>query len=165
MWRIRGSPGSLRSARRFGLLDTGDGGRTWVADADAGPAGGNLFRVGDRVIFSNNTGTHLQRSDGNGEWAPLIGPATMVSDGVFAGSVLHLKNSRGFYREAPSGEFELTAMKSPELNGATFYLFMVDVHTGNIIHEQFKWVNDLAGALAVLLALSGPVLWWRWKNR
>lgn len=160
-----GEPGKLTLSTRFGLLDTDDDGRTWVADAGAGPAGGNLFRVEDRVVFSNNTGTHLQRSDRDPDWKPLVGPATMVSDGVFADSMLHLKNSRGFYREAPSGEFELTAMKSPQLTGATFYLFVVDVHTGNVFHEQFKWVNDLAGALAVLLALSGPVLWWRWKNR
>ena len=89
----------------------------------------------------------------------------MVSDGVFVGSTLYLKNSKGLYREQASGDFELTDMQSPQLQGATFYLFMVDVHTGNVFHEQFKWVNDLAGALAILLVLSGPILWWRWKNR
>ena len=158
-------PGKLTLSTRFGLLDTDDGGRTWVADAGAGPAGGNLFRVGDRVFFSNNRGMHLQRRDGEREWSQINGPATMVSDGVWLDSVIYLKNSRGFYRERPSGDFELTDMKSPPLEGATFYLFVVDVHTGNIIHEQFKWVNDLVGGLAVLLVLTGPVLWWRWKNR
>ena len=160
-----GQPGRLSISTRLGLLHTNNGGRTWRADSRAGSKGGNLFRVGDRIVFSNNTGTHLQRSDGAGDWAPIDGPATMISDGIFLDSALHLKNSKGFYKETPSGQFELTEMKSPRLEGATFYLFVVDIHTGNVIHAQFKWINDLVGALAVLLVLSGPFLWWRWKNR
>ena len=160
-----GAPRRLSVSTRFGLLHTEDGGRSWNADVDTGDQGGNLFRVGNRVFFSNNRGMHLQRRDGDRAWSQIKGPATMVSDGVFVNSALHLKNSRGFYRETALGEFELTEMKSPQLEGATFYLFVVDIHTGNIIHEQFKWVNDLIGGLAVLLVLSGPVLWWRWKNR
>ena len=160
-----GEPQRLSVTTRLGLLHTEDGGKTWARDPAAGEQGGNLFRVGDRVIFSNNRGTHLQRRDRDGEWSPISGPTTMISDGVPLGSTLFLKNSKGFYREQASGGFELTDMQSPRLEGATFYLFVVDVHTGNIIHEQFKWVNDLVGALAVLLVLTGPVLWWRWKSR
>ena len=160
-----GEPRRLSVSTRLGLLHTDDGGRSWKADIDTGDQGGNLFRVGNRVFFSNNRAMHLQRRDGNRAWSEIKGPATMVSDGVLLDSALYLKNSRGFYREQASGDFELTDMKSPQLAGATFYLFVVDVHTGNIIHEQFKWVNDLVGALAVLLVLTGPVLWWRWKSR
>lgn len=159
-----GEPGRLSVTTRFGLLHTEDGGKSWRGDSHTGELGGNLFRVRDRVIFSNNRGMHLQRRDGGG-WLPVNGPATMVSDGVLLDSALYLKNSKGFYREQASGDFELTDMNSPQLEGATFYLLVVDVHTGNIIHEQFKWVNDLVGALAVLLVLTGPILWWRWKNR
>ena len=160
-----GEPQRLSVSTRLGLLHTNDGGGSWQADPDTGHQGGNLFRVRNRVLFSNNRGMHLQRSDGARGWAPINGPATMVSDGVFVDATLFLKNSRGFYRERASGDFELTGMQSPQLEGATFYLFVVDVHTGNVIHEQFKWINDLAGGLAVLLVLSGPLLWWRWKNR
>ena len=160
-----GQPQRLSVTTRLGLLHTFDGGGSWVADAGAGTQGGNLFRVRDRLVLSNNRGDQLQQMDGEPNWTRLLGPTTMVSDGVLLDSVLYLKNSRGFYRETTPGEFELTAMKSPKLKGATFYLFVVDVHTGNVIHEQFKWINDLVGALAMLLALSGPVLWWRWRNR
>ena len=160
-----GEPRRLSVSTRLGLLHTDDGGRSWKADIDTGDQGGNLFRVGNRVFFSNNRGMHRQRRDGERGWSQIKGPATMVSDGVLLDSALYLKNSRGFYREHASGDFELTDMKSPQLAGATFYLFVVDVHTGNIIHEQFKWVNDLVGGLAVLLVLTGPVLWWRWKSR
>ena len=160
-----GEPGQLSVTTRFGLLHSEDGGKSWRGDSHTGELGGNLFRVRDRVIFSNNRGMHLQRRDGGGGWSPVNGPATMVSDGVLLDSALYLKNSKGFYRERASGNFELTDMKSPQLEGATFYLFVVDIHTGNIIHEQFKWVNDLVGTLAVLLVLTGPILWWRWKNR
>ena len=160
-----GQPDKLSVTTRLGLLHTSDGGKTWQADAATGPSGGNLFRVQDRVLFSNNRGAQMQRIDGEANWTALRGPTTMVSDGVFADGVLHLKNSKGFYREIAPSEFELTDMQSPALAGATFYLFMVDVHTGNVFHPQFKWANDLAGVLAVLLVLSGPILWWRWKTR
>lgn len=160
-----GEPARLSVSTRLGVLHTEDGGRTWQADADTAGQGGNLLRVRDRVLFSNNRGTQLQRRDGESGWSPIRGPTTMVSDGVFVGSTLYLKNSKGFYRERASGDFELTGLQSPQLQGATFYLFVVDVHTGNVFHEQFKWVNDLVGALAILLVLTGPVLWWRWKNR
>ncbi len=160
-----GEPQRLSVSTRLGLLHTEDGGKSWKGDRDAGKRGGNLFRERDRVIFSNNRGMQLQRRDGDSEWSPIRGPTTMVSDGVMLESALYLKKSKGFYREQASGKFELTDMKSPPLEGATFYLFVVDVHTGNIIHEQFKWINDLIAALAVLLAVSGPILWWRWKTR
>ena len=160
-----GQPERLSVTTRFGLLHTADGGKSWQRDVVAGEQGGNLFRERDRVVFSNNRGVHLERRDGADGWSPLTGPATMVSDGVLLDSTLYLKNSRGFYREQASGNYELTDMRSPQLEGATFYLFVVDLHTGNIIHEQFKWVNDLVGVLAVLLVVSGPVLWWRWKSR
>ena len=160
-----GQPQRLSVTTRLGLLHSFDGGRSWEADTGAGTQGGNLIRVRNRLVLSNNVGDQLQQLDGRQDWTRLQGPTTMVSDGVLLDSVLHLKNSRGFYRETSPGEFELTAMKSPKLKGATVYLFVVDVHTGNVIHEQFKWVNDLVGTLAVLLVLSGPILWWRWKNR
>lgn len=160
-----GQPQRLSVTTRLGLLHTFDGGASWGGDAGAGSQGGNLFRVGGRLVLSNNRGDQLQQLDGQQQWTPLTGPTTMVSDGVLLDSALYLKNSRGFYRETAPGKFELTDMKSPRLKGATFYLFVVDVHTGNVIHAQFKWVNDLVAALAVLLALSGPILWWRWRNR
>ena len=89
----------------------------------------------------------------------------MVSDALMVDGVLHLKNSKGFYRDSGDWQFELTDIGSPDLAGATFYLFMVDVHTGNVFHPQFKWVSDLIAILAILLVMSGPILWWRERWR
>jgi uncharacterized iron-regulated membrane protein len=54
---------------------------------------------------------------------------------------------------------------SDALAGATMLLFLVDIHTGKVILAQFRWVNDFVTLLAVLLVLSGPILWWRQKWR
>ena len=91
-----GEPRRLSVSTRLGLLHTDDGGRSWKADIDTGDQGGNLFRVGNRVFFSNNRGMHLQRRDGERAWSQIKGPATMVSDGLLLDSALYLKNSRGF---------------------------------------------------------------------
>ena len=53
----------------------------------------------------------------------------------------------------------------PDLPGATLYLFLIEIHVGLIVHRQFKWVNDLVSVCALLLVLSGPILWWRTKWR
>ena len=34
-------------------------------------------------------------------------------------------------------------MKHPDLKAATLYLFMIEIHTGNAIHPQFKWISDI----------------------
>ncbi len=159
-----GEPDRFSVVTRLGVLHTDDAGRTFHADPVIGAASGQLLRERDVEIFSNNGGTHLLRRAG-GDWQPIEGPRTMISDAAFVGDVLHLKNSKGFYADTSLGHFETTDSGSPDLSGATFYLFMVDIHTGNIFHEQFKWVSDLIAVLAILLVLSGPVLWWREKWR
>jgi hypothetical protein len=47
--------------------------------------------------------------------------------------------------------------------GTTFFLFLADIHTGNIISTQWKWVNNLVALMAIFLAISGPIIWWRRK--
>lgn len=160
-----GEPGRYTVSTRLGILESTDGGRTWAADERLGKTSGNLIREGAFTVISNNGGDHLYRRDGDRSWSSIEGPRTMISDAVTFGDDLLLKNSAGFYAPAGNGAWELTDIASPALEGATVYMFMVDLHTGNIFHEQFKWINDLVSVLAILLVLSGPVLWWREKWR
>ena len=159
-----GEPSHLTVVTRLGVLTSADGGRSWTADPVIGAESGQLLRAGSTEVFSNNGGTHRIRENG-GTWRPIEGPRTMVSDALYVGDTLHLKNSKGFYRRSAPGEFELTDIGSPKLGGATFYMFMVDLHTGNTFHPQFKWISDFIAILAILLVLSGPILWWREKWR
>ena len=160
-----GSPGRLSAATRYGVLHTEDDGRTWHLDRQLPPGGGNLFRVDDRLFFSNNARNHYWRRDGDASWEALSGPTTALTDAAHTKGEWILKNSRHFYLGGPDGEFAEEPIAFPPLQGATMYLFLVDVHTGNVFHPQFKWVNDAVGIMAIVLILTGPILWWRIKWR
>ena len=59
--------------------------------------------------------------------------------------------------------FEASGIAYPPLEGTTCYLFLADVHTGNIIHGEFVWVNDIVAILAIILVITGPIAWWKRK--
>lgn len=155
----------LSVGTRFGVLHTVDGGKRWQADPGLPSARGNLFRVGEATFFSN-IGSHFVRPDDNASWRPLKGLVTGVTHGVQMGEQWVLKNSRGFQLGGFEDGFEASDIAlMPDLPGATLYLFLIEIHVGLIFHRQFKWVNDLVSVFALLLVLTGPILWWRTKWR
>jgi hypothetical protein len=156
-------PGSLLVSTRLGILETADGGQSWRAIDQLPASSGNLFREGDTLFASYTSQGHFYRRDGTQAWQPLTGPTTGISDAVSYRGNWYVKNSKGFYSGNLENGFQLTDMAVPALGGATVYLFLVDIHTGNIFHPQFIWVNDLISICAILLVITGPILWWRRK--
>lgn len=154
---------------RFGVLHTEDGGESWRRDAALPAGSGNFFRHGAASFFSDNGGRHFARVGDESPWQPLTGLASAITDAAHVGGDAApwlLKNSRGFNAGTLDGEFSLTKqVVMPELPGATLYLFLIDIHLGLIFHQQFKWINDLVSVFALLLVLTGPILWWRIKWR
>ncbi len=158
-------PQRLSVGTRFGVLHSFDNGATWQAENALPQARGNLFRVGEVVFFSDR-GSHFVRPQDDAPWAPLAGLTSGVTHGVQLGDQWVLKNSRGFNLGSLAGGFNVSDIAvMPALPGATLYLFLIEVHVGLIVHPQFKWVNDLVSVFALLLVLTGPVLWWRTKWR
>lgn len=161
-------PNRIMLATRFGLLETRDGGRTWQADNSVpradGTAGANLFRVGDRVFAGFGRDNFVKLPDSEA-WRPVAGLPSAVTSASRDGEAWYLKNSRGFF----TGKDDALGFKDAQISfrhaasGTPMFLFMADVHAGTVFHEQFKWFNDMIAALAVLLVLSGPVIWLRRK--
>ncbi|MEE8308678.1 MAG: PepSY domain-containing protein [Gammaproteobacteria bacterium] len=155
----------LSVGTRFGVLHTFDGGRTWTAETAVPRARGNLFRIGQATIFSD-IGSHFVRPADDADWRPIEGLLTGITHGVQHGEHWVLKNSRGFHVGKFEQGFEASDIAvMPDLPGSTLYLFLIEIHVGLIVHRQFKWVNDLVSVLALLLVITGPVLWWRTKWR
>lgn len=162
----REDPARLSIATRLGVLHTDDGGRHWQRDTALPPARFNLFRSGDHVFASLRSEQHWYRADGATAWRALEGPTTALTSATWSGGAWTLKNSRGFWRGALDAPLALDAgLAIPPLAGATWFLFAVDVHTGNVISTQFRWVNDAVAILVVVLLVTGPILWWRQKWR
>lgn len=158
-------PGRLSITTRFGILESRDNGQSWrldetVPDADKG---GNLFRAENAVFLGRGGNKNLMHPAGEGAWVPIKGPPTAMTSATRRDGQWLFKSSRGFYT-APDGA---AAYPSAGIDfkhaapGTTWFLFMADIHAGVIFHDQFKWLNDLFAACAVLLVLSGPMIWLR----
>jgi hypothetical protein len=162
----RGTSERLSVATRIGVLHSDDGGASWARDQGLPASRLALFREGDVVFASALAGGHFHRADGTEAWRPIEGPGTGLTSATRANGEWILKNSRGFWRGVLDAPFALAEdLRMPALAGATMFLFFVDLHVGYVIHEGWKWVNVLVAILAVVLVISGPVLWWRAKWR
>ena len=157
------NPEKMSISTRYGVLHTEDGGKNWVRDPMTGSERGQLFRTGDHIFYSNNLRQFFTKKDGNEKWQSMSGIPTIVYDAEFFDQGLMIKNSRGFFREIKNYNFEMDEMKHPELKAATLYLFMIEIHTGNAIHPQFKWISDLFTLMGIIMVITGPILWWRRK--
>ena len=157
------NPEKMSISTRYGVLNTKDGGKNWVRDPMTGSERGQLFRTGDHIFYSNNLRQFFTKKDGNEKWQPMSGIPTIVYDAEFFDQGLMIKNSRGFFREIENYDFEMDKIKHPDLKAATLYLFMIEIHTGNAIHPQFKWISDLFTLMGIIMVITGPILWWRRK--
>ena len=117
----------------------------------------------DHVFYSNNLRQFFTKKDGDEKWQPMSGIPTIIYDAEFFDQGLMIKNSRGFFREKENYDFEMDEMKHPDLRAATLYLFMIEIHTGNAIHPQFKWISDIFTIMGIIMVITGPILWWRRK--
>ena len=178
-------PQHMLIATRFGPLMTIDGGKTWAADSnlprstdgtDAGRT--NVFRQDDYIFVGIGGVGQFYKHDSEAAWTEIIldGPKLAITDAARHGDTWYLKNSRAIYAgalttvKAETGSaqpftatFTDTGISFPPLTGATVFLFAADIHAGSIVHGGWKWFNDLAALLAIVLVFSGPVLWWRRK--
>ncbi len=165
------APERYSVATRFGVLNSEDGGRTWRGDdslpatlgTDAGNV--NLLREGDYVFVGIGTKGNGYRRIGDEDWTFVEMPADFlaITDATRRGGTWYLKNSRMISTGTLDGGFEPAGVAYPPVEGTTVYLFLADIHTGNIIHGEFVWVNDIVAILAIILALTGPVAWWKRK--
>lgn len=156
-------------ATRKGLYTSGDGGQHWLRDdrlpiqkADYGNSL-NLFRVADTLFLGAGLEANYVSQDGGSTWAVVAGPFTGISSGAYADGTWYLKNSQGVFAGDSVTDMQQAPVKPPPLTGMPLFLFLADVHTGHAIAPWFPWVNDFVALLALILVISGPVIWWRKK--
>jgi len=159
-------------ATRLGVFNSNDGGKNWIAERSVGEGDGtdasnvNLIRRGDTVFIGAGSIGQFYRRDSEDRFTALKvnGPKLAVTDVTQRGETWFIKMSRSIYASnSLEGTFEDTKIAYPPITGTTAFLFLADIHTGNIIHGQWKWVNNIVAVLAIFLTISGPVLWWRRK--
>ena len=154
-------PEKLSISTRYGILNSGDGGKTWFANATTGAERGQLLRSDDHLFYSTNSRQFFTKPDYSDAWLAMEGVPSIVYDAEFSPEGLMVKNSRGFFLGDGDYIFEQSDIRHPDLNAGTLYLFMIDIHTGNVFHPEFRWVSDVITVMGIVMVISGPILWWR----
>jgi len=49
----------------------------------------------------------------------------------------------------------------PRDDGIPWYFVIDGLHSGMLIHAQWKWVNDLVALACLMLTVTGLIRWWR----
>lgn len=166
-----GEPNRISISTRFGVLTSKDSGHSWTVDQTLPETGGtdaglvNLLREGEYLFVGIGTKGNAYRKINDPDWTFVEMPADhlAMTDATRSGDTWYLKNSRMISKGTLESGFEPSGVAYPPIQGTTFFLFLADIHTGNIIHGEFVWVNDLVAIMAVILALTGPIAWWKRK--
>lgn len=166
-----GEPERLSVATRFGVLNSADSGRSWTRDQSLPNTGGtdaglvNLLREGDMLFVGIGTVGNAYRKINEETWTFVEMPADhlAMTDASRSGDTWYLKNSRMISKGTLETPFEPSGVAYPPIKGTSVFLFLADIHTGNIVHTQFIWFNDLVALMAIILALTGPIAWWKRK--
>lgn len=148
-----GAPGRLALGTRSGLFVSDDGGRHWSREAATPGFVWTLRRIGANLFIGGMGSPNLVSEDG-GPWRPARHTGGMPSD------ISALPGGGWAWIGARGG----AALAWPPASERVPWFYVIDgLHSGLLIHPQWKWVNDLFALAALALAVTGLLRWWRHK--
>lgn len=158
-----GAPETLSLMTRLGLVSSNDNGKNWqlvndlpmLAHAKGGLTG-MLYTHGVTFIGTHG-GPNYVRYDGGESWSQIPGLRMFIQDAAQVGDEWILKGSRGFVRGTLDGNLKPLEVPLPDITGMPINSFVADLHAGFMFSDHWVWVNDIAAAMAIFLALSGLV--------
>ena len=157
-------PGKFSLGTRLGLFTTQDDGQNWSREtgkpADPGFVW-TLRRHGNDLLIGGMGGPNLQRH-GDSDWRPVKGTGHMPTDISRDGNGGYLWLNREGLHPGLSATRALPAQHSfPSLDGVPWYFVIDGLHSGMLIHAQWKWINDIVALGCLLLTVTGLMRWWR----
>jgi len=162
-------PNRLLIATRLGILETRDRGASWSGEiVQALSPGSNsalLTRRG-KWLFAGYGGNRNYALDmGREKWLQLDDMPSALTSATQSADGWLFKTSRGiFASNSVADKLEESGIAFRHAApGTTLFLLIADIHTGLTIHKEFKWFSDLFAILAILLVVTGPVMWLRRK--
>jgi len=168
-------PEKISIGTRLGLFTSENSGLSWQREHLMPTEKANkksafiwmMKRVGDDV-FIGGMGAPNFIKRGNGGWRIVKGAGHMPSDVTFDEKGNRWWMTRhGIKIERTNADVLRQAISLPEQKKATqrvpWYFVFDGLHSGVLIHQQWKWVNDIVSVLAVFLVVTGLIRWWRVK--
>lgn len=149
---------------RLGLFTTQDAGQNWIRETGRPLDPGfvwTLRRHGDDLLIGGMGGPNLQRHKDSG-WQPVKGTGHMPTDisRDSNGGYLWL-NREGFHPGSSAARLLPAQHSLPGLEGVAWYFVIDGLHSGMLIHAQWKWINDIVALACLLLTITGLMRWWR----
>lgn len=161
-----GHPESLSVGTRLGVFTTQDRGQTWAREVSPGATPGFVWmmrRIGSQLLLGGMGAPNFAKTDG-GHWAKAAGSGFMPSDVTrLQGGNLLWMTPAGPREGSMEGMSNSISLALPVLSGVPWYYVVDGLHSGLLIHPQWKWVNDATAGLALVLAVTGTMRWWRRK--
>ena len=87
----------------------------------------------------------------------------MPSDVTVSDEELYVMNGPSVLRGSLDSGLAVTEFPLPNMDTTPLMLLMFDLHSGDLIHPNFKFVLDALAVGTVLMIITGPILWWRRK--
>ena len=144
-------PDTFSIGTRFGMYTTYDSGVTWVKEEKIEFAW-MMWRVGDKVVVKgmgspsfilDDDGTRIEL-DKN---IQMMSDVTSLPDGTLIMIGHHTRTIDG----------KCLTLHPPRPDMISWFDFMETLHSGKIIHVQWKWMNDLFAILTLILAATGGI--------
>lgn len=171
-------PDMISVGTRLGLFTSRDSGRTWVLEAVSGvemDAARKVIRIGDGVFVPNGMAAPVYMRQGGDEWMKVhrfeawVGRHLPAEVMPWSEGKLAWRHGRDLYiTDFSVSEIETSQAKLslPKDDGVPWFYVISRLHSGVLIHPQWKWVNDLFALLALTLVATGLVRWWKrkWLN-
>ena len=153
-------------ATRLGLFTTYDQGQTWLREKlwdDKAVFVWTLRQQQSHRMIGGMGSPNFVQADNKSGWQKIKGHAHMPSDITVQGDGLLLKTRKGVWL-ARSGENAIKqTVQFPVIQYVPWFYVIDGLHSGLLIHEQWKWFNDLIALLAILLVVTGLMRWWKTK--
>jgi len=151
---------------RLGLFTTTDDGINWQRDEILDNKAlfiWTLRRFDGKIFIGGMGGPNMVKIN-NQTWMPVKHVGHMPSDITLDNNSNWVWKSRhGLKTGKLESDFIHKHIDLPAINYVPWFYILDGLHSGVLIHPQWKWVNDFIAVLAVLLVLTGLMRWWRKK--
>lgn len=156
----------LSVGTRLGLFTSLDNGKNWQREKLINNKSlfiWTLRRHKENIYIGGMGGPNMVKVKQQG-WHPVKGVGHMPSDITLDENTNWMWKSRHGIK---GGRLELGFSHSdislPTSSYVPWFYIIDGLHSGALIHSQWKWVNDFIAVLAILLVITGLLRWWRKK--
>ena len=151
---------------RLGLFSTDDSGQSWQRESLQGKASSFIWtsrQFKEQQFIGGMGGPNYFRKSKNNQWVKLPHGAHMPTDVTLTESGQSLwKTQKGLKLFDENGYTDHKIIL-PKQNYVPWYYIFDGLHSGLLIHEQWKWLNDFFAIMAMFLVITGLIRWWRVK--